>query len=388
MELWKHQQNFLDKNPDKAVICHEAGLGKTRTAIEWLKKRPTLSCLIIVPKAIKQKWKDDLKKWECVNPCTVITKEEVKKGTYTPDAMIIDEAHHVSSPLFIAKMRSQITESVYAIIKRNPAMPRLFLTANPVRSSPANLHTLLYMSVREIDWKEYRKYFYRLQHLPYLPRPAWMPKKGWQKDMPKLINKYCHVALMSDCFDVPVHQYQTIGIDLSEDTKEAIKRTDDNEWEAIKIWYAKNRLENGVEKLEWIKDYIEGRRKVVIVCKYKEQIAMYANEIGKVRYTLTLTGDTKDQGGVIRDAQESAECVLIIQSQVCSGFDLDSFACMIFASFDWSWVNFSQMHGRINRGHNLHRNEYYYLIGGAKDKAVFDAMKLKEDFDIRKIKNG
>lgn len=387
--LWQHQQNFLERNPDKAILAWDGGTGKTRTAIEWLNKRPQLKdVLIVCTKAIKSKWEDDLVLWGCVVPCTVVTKEEVKKGTYKPDALIVDEAHHVSSPLFIAKDRSDITTAIYDIISNNPDIPRLMLTANPVRSSPANLHTLLYMTVRQIPWKEYRDYFYKLTTAPYLPRPVWLPKKGWQKDMVTLIAKYCDVALMSDCFDVPIHEYTDVSITLDKDTLQKIRAVDDNEWDAVKIWHTKNRLENGIEKLRWIKDYANSRRKIVIICKYKEQIAMYAKELSKIREVFTLTGDTKNQGGVIKDAQDSPECFLIIQSQVTAGYDLDQFSTMIFASYDWSWVNYSQAQKRMTRGHNLHRNEYINLVAGDKDKSVLQSLLLKQDFDISKIKNG
>lgn len=355
-----------------------------------MKLRPGKKFLIVVPKAIKRKWIEDLIKWDTNNPNLVLTKEEVKKWMKQIiedgyDGIIGDEAHHYASPLFVAKDRSQVTEAVYEIIKANPDMHVLFLTANVVRSSPANLHTLLYMSVKQIPWKEYQDYFYKLTVLPFLPRPAWMPKKGWQKKMPALINKYCSVALMRDCADVPIHEYQTIDIELNKGTLGDIENIKEQEWEPIKLWYAEHRLENRLEKLNWIKEFIEGRKKVVIICRYKEQIELYARYLSKMREVFTLTGDTKDQGQVIKDAQESAECVLIVQSQVTAGYDLDSFSTMIFASCDWSWVNHSQAMGRINRIHNLHRNEYIYLVAGEKDRAILSSLEEKKDFDIATV---
>lgn len=389
--LWKHQSKFLEQNPDIAVLAWEGGLGKSRTAIEWVNKRPWASLVLVVcPKAIQQKWKDDVKKWGCSVMSIVVTKEEIKKldPMSLPSKMLLiaDEAHHYTSPLFVAKDRSQITEAIYKIIRRNQKMPRLFLTATPVRSSPANMHTLLYLTVKQIDWKKYRDYFYRLTTLPYLPRPAWMPKPKWQKEMPKLIGKYCDVALVKDCFDVPIHSEEEIAIELTPETKAKIKAIDNQEWDAVKLWHAKNRLENGLEKLAWIKQYSETRSKVVIICKYKEQIETYAKELAKTRQTFVVTGDIKDQFGIIQEAQDSAECFILIQSQVTAGYDLDKFSSMIFASYDWSSVNFLQAHWRVERGHNLHRNEYRYLVAGKKDRSVLDALKLKEDFEISKVK--
>jgi len=385
LPLYKHQQEFLDKNPDKAILAWEAGIGKTRASIEWMKLRPRKMVLIICTKAIKQKWIEDLKKWDCKNTTEVITKEEFKKSSIIPDALIVDEAHNFVSPLFIASSRSQLSTSLYNLIKENPDMPRLFLTANPVRSSPANLHTLLTFKGVPIEWKKWQGAFYQLIRRPYLPRPVWDPKEGWQKRMIPIIEKYCEVSLMSDCFDVPVHNHSVIDIPLNEDTKKEIKGLVAEAWEPMKLWCAEHRLENGIEKLEWIKEFSKGRRKVVIICKYTEQILAYEKELKKDRETFVLNGQTKDQGQIIKDAQESSECFLIVQAQVSAGYDLDQFSTMIFASASWSWVDHSQCHGRINRAHNLHRNEYIYLVAGEKDKRVLESLEAKKDFDVSQI---
>ncbi len=389
-KLYQHQQKFLDKNPNVGIIVFEAGTGKTLTAIEWIKLRPNKTVLIIVPKTIKKKWIEDLKKFECKNECDVITKEEFKKENYLGieskkrDLLIVDEVHNFASPIYISKFRSDLTTNLFNYInKHNP--DRLLLSATPVRSVPANLHTILTFGGVDIKWEKWRDYFYTLVRRPYSPRPFYEPIKGWQKKMPPIIEKYCHVARMRDCIDVPVHEYQYIDIELSKKTKDSIKALKSEIWEATKLWYAENRMENGLEKLEWIKDFAEGHPKVVIVCKYREQIDLYKEQL-KDREVFVLHGGVKDQGQVIKDAQDSPECYLLIQSQVSAGYDLDSFDIMIFASMDWGYVNKVQMEARINRIHNLHRNQYIYLIGGEKDRAVIERLKMGEDFDISLIR--
>lgn len=387
MELYKHQQDFITKNPDKAILAWEAGTGKTRAAIEWASLRPDFHPIVICTKAIKVKWFRDMVNWGYEGDYTIYTKEEFKKaeipqGKYL---LIVDEAHNFSSPLYFAKLRSQLSTKLFQFIQENLNMPRLLLTANPVRSSPANLHTLLTFAGYNAPWDKWKDKFYTLIRRPYLPRPAWEPVKGWQKQMVPIIEKYCHVALMKDCADVPIHEHQVSTVLLNDKTLEAIKKLDLEEWEPMKKWCGEHRLENGVEKLEWIKDYAKGRRKVVIICKYTDQILQYAKELARDRETFILNGATKDQGQVIKDAQESPECFLIVQAQVSAGYDLDSFSTMIFASCSWSWVDHSQCHGRINRMHNLHRNEYIYLVSGEKDLAILESLEAKKDFDVNKI---
>ena len=61
MKLYKHQQNFIDKNPDKALLVWDTGTGKSLTAIHWLLKRKSKKSLLICPKNIVKKWERELK---------------------------------------------------------------------------------------------------------------------------------------------------------------------------------------------------------------------------------------------------------------------------------------------------------------------------------------
>src|SRR3990167_4853635 len=139
IKLYDHQKKFLEKNPDKAMICFEAGTGKTKTAVEWLRSRQG-NALIVIPKRLRIKWREELGDVKA----TIVTKEEFKKIQDFPNctALVLDEAHFASAPLF-TKQRSQIATKVYNFIKKNPDMPVLLLTATPICSTPANLHSLL-----------------------------------------------------------------------------------------------------------------------------------------------------------------------------------------------------------------------------------------------------
>jgi superfamily II DNA or RNA helicase len=197
MELYKHQKEFLDKKLKKALICFEIGTGKTFTAVEWLRDKQE-NALVIVPKRIKGKWGKDLGDVKAL----VVTKEEFKKIVFKnkPSALVIDEAHNHNSPLF-TRQRSQLATKTYDLIKKFPDMPVLLLTGTPVSSSPANLHTLLCYIGKFVPWDKWRNAFYNLEKKPYLPYPAWIPKKNWRKLIQPILLKHTHTALMSDCVD-------------------------------------------------------------------------------------------------------------------------------------------------------------------------------------------
>lgn len=377
MQLYKHQQRFVDRNPDKALLVWEAGTGKSLAGIEWLRRRP-LKRLVVCPKSIKGKWIRDMEKHHIET--IVMTKEEFKKKT--PEgirAVVFDEAHHHSSPLFAGK-RSKIAEQTYLFIKNNPDMSVLLLTATPIRSTPWNLHTLLCYMGYYVDWKKWRDRFFELTVRPYLPRPAWLPTKIWRKDIRSTLEKHADIVLMKDCVgELPPITEEKIK--LKPPTPfEPLDETD-LDWNASAEWYAEHRHENGVYKTKEILRIAEQFRKVIVVCNYVDQVEEYAKVLSKDRQTYTLYGKTKDQDSVISNAQTDDECFLVVQAGMGEGYDADTFSCIIFASMSYKYIDYYQMQRRVRRIHNLHPVSYYFLLGGPKDEAVLKQIQLGKDFD-------
>jgi hypothetical protein len=85
-------------------------------------------------------------------------------------------------------------------------------------------------------------------------------------------------------------------------------------------------------------------------------------------------------GQVVADAESSGECYLVVQAQVGAGFELPSFAVMIFASMSYGARDFTQMRGRTKRINALKPLKYYYLLAGRCDKMVYNSVKQGLDF--------
>lgn len=352
------------------VVNHNCG--KSHVAKLWMhlgtrRKNPVVIC----PKQIVSDWKD--------SGATVYSFEQFKKAYQErtlpePTAIIVDEADGMASPLFVAKSRSQRTEALYEYVMDNPQAHILLLSATPVRSTPWNMHTLLVLArlVSPETWKSYREKYFALTNMPYLPRPAWIPRQGWQKMMPALIERYTYTALMSDLVDLPPETHEIIK--LKEPDYE-----ENDEWEPAKQFSEDHRLEQrGKDKK--IKEITKGFRKAVIVCRYREQIDDLKKSLSRERATLVLDGRTKDVGAVVAEAEALSECYLIIQAQVGAGFELPSFAVMIFASQSYGARDYTQMKGRIKRINALKPLKYFYLQAGRCDRMVYNAVKKGLDF--------
>lgn len=377
MKLYPHQEKFLKDNPDKALLAFETGTGKSLCALEWMKLRPNEHHLIIVPKNIVEKWSEDCIKHNIRN-FTVVTKENFKKMT-TVDftSVILDEADFFASPLF-KKGRSQMAEKLYRMLMEQDIEHILLLTATPYRNQPHSIHTLLSYIGKAPRWKEWQSKMYEIKILPYLPRPAWMPKKKWRKDAIAFATPRIYTAKMCDIFTVPTqweehHNIKTVP--LREDALQSFT--------PVGQWHEKARAETGKEKLEWIKEYLTGKSKVIISCRYKEHIAFFEKELSKTYQVYIVTGETKDQEGTIREAENDPECILIVQSDIGAGWEAPSFSYMIFANLSFSYRSYVQMKGRILRANRLKQNWYVHLIGGKHDQEVFTRIvQMRQDFSI------
>lgn len=370
-KLLPHQVRFLDRNPDKDLICWEGGTGKTVGAATWLQlKKRDEDALVICPKRVVDKWKDELKKWG--TKATVVSKENFKKLPIQRwSSLVVDEADEFASPLFL-KGRSALSESLYNLIKEYD-MPTLLLTATPIRSTPWNLHTLLCFKGIYIDWKTWRAKYFSLENRPYLHRPAWLPRSNWRTMIRQELEKHADIVLMKDCVEYMPEVTETV---ISVPSEPFINNP---EWEPSAAFVAEHRHEqqNKAQKIVEIgKEY----RKVLVVAYYVEQIEELEKSLGRDRQTFSIHGSVKDQEDIIHQANEADECFFIVQASLGSGFDADSFSCVIFASMAYGVRNFVQMKWRVQRIKNLHPVIYYYLMGGKCDEAVKESIDAGKDF--------
>jgi superfamily II DNA or RNA helicase len=365
MKLYKHQQNFKDNMQNKMLVVWEGGLGKTVAGCLWLSDNRDSDALVIAPKRVLEKWRAELKKWG--TKATVLSKEQFKK---TPikiwSGVVVDEIDEFSSPLF-TKGRSQLSESLYNLVKAFPDMPIIGLSATPVRSSPNNLHSILCFLGHFIEYKKWRAEFFSLEYRPYLPRPAWMPKPDWRQRIRPYLEKYADVVLLKNCVDdVPSVDEEIVIM------KRKAQVVEGN-------FFDRHRLEQE-DKLKEILDIGKEYRKVLVVAFYVEQVEALAKELKKDRETFMVHGSVKNQEELLKQANECDECFLVIQASLGAGFDADTFSCVVFASMSYKARDFVQMKYRVRRIHNLHPVKYWYLIGGKCDLAVKKTIDLGRDF--------
>lgn len=367
MQLLPHQQRIVDLNPAKAILNWEMRVGKTLPASVWVDHPAQAgNTYIICKKSNKRGWQDMGTK------ATVLTKEEFKKVAgeiVNPTAIVVDECHHFGSALFV-KPRSQLATALYTLLKKYPACHFLGLSATPVRNSPWSFHTLLcYLGVY-IPWKDWRREFFELQHLPFMKFPAWMPRSDWRARMDKYVRKYTDIVALSEVVDsLPPATSRVIRI-----KQKPYKRPMDE----VVTWVHAHRYEQTGK----VKEILElGYKKVILVCKYTDQILELAEALKGEKPVFVLNGQTKDQEETIRQAQEAEECYLIVQSMMGEGWDGWSFGALVFVSMSHTYVEYVQMLGRLRHPKHLKATETLYLLGGVWDDRIYKSLLAGNDFN-------
>lgn len=370
MELFLHQQKYAKGYKDKELVVHEGGTGKTVCASVWLTDGRDNDALVICPKRVVIKWQKELKLWGA--KATVLSKEQFKKIPIKKwSAIVVDEADEFASPLF-TKNRSQLSDSLYNLIKTYN-MPTLLLTATPIRSNPWNLHTLLCFVHIYIDWKKWREKFFTLEKRPFMPRMAWFPKSDWREQIRPILEKYSDIILLKDCVkDLPPEITGIIKI-----PNEPFENNP--EWEAKASFVAEHKHEQK-NKLKYIQEIGKEYRKVLVVAYYVEQVEELGKQLSKERQTFIIHGSIKEQEKLLLEANKVDECYLVVQASLGSGFDADTFSCVIFASMSYSVRDYMQMKYRIRRIKNLHPVIYYHLLVGRCDKAILKNVQNGFDF--------
>lgn len=377
MKLYKHQQAFADKNPDRAMLVWETGTGKTISACVWMKARPNIKMLVSCPKGIIGKWRRDLKEWNVTN-ADVCSRDEVKKiDLKNYGGLVLDEAQDFSSPLF-TKQRSARTTVIYNYIKIRPRAMILLLTATPVRSTPWNIHTLAcYLGTVWDKGQFLHKFFHMTDKFGVR---HYEKNDGWQSMIRPYVESISDIVLMSDCVDVPQQFHKVVNVKWEAQNEKKLQKQMFEE-NIVVEWHARHRAEQSGNKWRELKKILDGHRKVIVVCHYRDQIDDYVKRIGDNRLVYVLNGDTKDQDAVIEGAKSADDCVFIIQAQMGAGFDAGEFSVVVFASIDFKYISMVQMKGRVKRINNLHENTFIYLMGGKCDRSVYNTIMTGKDFD-------
>ncbi len=404
-KLFEHQALIITDGKLKTGIFLGTGGGKTRVALYLGRKK----MLIIAPKTQVQdkNWEREASKIDIPCDITVISKETFRRDwEKLPryDTVIGDESHTLCgvSPSTVRRKgieipkTSQLFESVYKYIQKHEP-ERVYL----VSATPAPTPMAVWGAARLLGhtWKfnQFRDRFYTGIRNGFSTR--WIPKtdKVSKAAFARMVRSIGYVGRLEDWFDVPEQTFMTKHFPLSDVQADRIREIAVEYPDPAQSMTKIDQIENGVLKATTFtepevfacgkNDYILERAnefpRLLIFAKYTDQIRAIRIMLEKAgKKVLVLDGQTKDKGVLIKEANESKECVVIAQSQISSGYALPEYPCVLFASLSGSLVDLIQAYGRVQRMDHLKKNLYIFLVTtGGIDEARYKANMRKEDFN-------
>jgi superfamily II DNA or RNA helicase len=392
MELYSHQQEIIDNNPARHLLAFDVGTGKTLIAIR-LANLNCKTCIVVTIKTLKQKWINDINSEPSTCQFFILTKEEFKAQHRTLpayDGVIIDEAH------WFAGVKSGMSKTMIWYCNHHNIKYRWLLSATPYLSTPYNIFTLA--RILGYDWNYYRftkKYFHEI---PMGTRTVVKPRPNLEREMAELVRTIGSVMAFDDMehvYDLPNQHHILENFERTPEQQTAIDTLYEPNF--ITRWTKAHTIENGIlysdgytekqvypcTKNDRLIEIIDSHKKVAVFARYTEQIEMLENLLRERGYTVfTLTGKTKDRQGLIDTANQSADCVIIIQSQISEGYELPGFSHIVFMSMSFSFKDYKQGMGRFLRANAIKENWYYHLVTDGVDKDVYNSIMKKQDFSF------
>lgn len=417
--LKPHQEFIVNEDRAMAPIALGVGGGKTIVALSLARGKT----LVIMPKQQKEDrtWENNAEKFGIEIDMTTISKETFRRDWQKLDrydTLIVDESHTVlgMTPDMVTRKgvkypkTSQLYDSVAGYIQKHKPERFYPCSGTPI-PHPMNLYALAKLMGINWDFEQFRKRFYVERKQGF--RSMWFERKD-QASKELLVRLFkeklgAFTGQLSDWFEVPDQEHQTVLLALTPEQEEAIKEIRKEEADPM-VARAKIRcIENGIlygtevvdislkeskmvrsvkhfrsHKMDSIVYLCSKYDKVIVFANYTAQIEAIKEELEKnYKIVFTLTGKTRDRGNVIQTVEETPRCVLIVQTTISAGWEVPSCRCVIFASKGWRFVDYSQALGRNLRLNNLDiaDNIYYHLVvKGGPDHDCHKSILLGEDF--------
>lgn len=403
--IYQHQSDIIRDDPKKTGLWLGTGSGKTLIALSLARGKT----LVICPKTQKEdrNWEREAQKNKLLVDLTVISKEAFRRDwEHLPryDTVIVDEAHTClgvtpnvrQRKKVIVPRASQLFEALqtYLFIHK-PA--RLYLCTATIMRSPMTVWAAATLLGQNWNFFDFRQVYY--VKLPMPGRDVYTPKKddATKERLAQVVRKLGYVGRLEDYFDVPDQTYKTIHLDLTAKQKARIKELALEYPEPIVRVGKIHQVENGVlsgdefaepeefdnEKIDTILDLAVEFPRMVVFAKYTAQIHAIGEALAQKGYkTFRLTGQTLDRGWLISEANASPTGIFIAQAQISAGWELPEYPVMVFASRTYSFVDYDQALGRIQRANNIKKNLYINLVvKGGIDEAVDKCISQKQDFN-------
>lgn len=410
LQLKPHQIEAIFDPRTKLGLWMRPRCGKTPTAI----RRATAlvkTCLVIVPKHIKEQWESEIKKWNNTDCKFIIyTKERFRidsidhienKGRRKTlvfsdvipkcEMVIVDEVHRQAS-----NYANKFFKCLLHYVQVNATPHVVLLSGTPWNKNPWSVYSYGLLLGKDWDfWKWQNRYFTRIQAGT---RQFFKPKEKMFPELVTLLQGLGITVRLEDIADIKDDYEEVEYFDLNAEQKLHIKQVVDPT--PVARYGKYHQLEGGtlttdgycdalsfeIEKDKRLIELVEDEDKIIIVCRYLRQLDKYKTLLGHLnRPIFIIRGEMEeDLSVVIQEAENSPQAIVLVQADKSDGYSLKSFSTMVFASMSYSFISYDQMKERMKAMDKNHKGCYYIHLltrGKSIDKGIYDSVKKGQDFN-------
>jgi vacuolar-type H+-ATPase subunit F/Vma7 len=409
MKLHKHQEDIIATSRQKECLWMRPRTGKTPTSIRLACSRVS-SCLVIVPKHIKEQWEAEIAKWNNTDcKFTIITKERFRIDSIASikkqgrrqtlvfsdkipkcEMVIIDEVHRQAS-----NYANKFFKCLMNYLSTHHTKHILLLSGTPWNKSPWSPYSYGKLLGKDWKWEEWQRYFFT--RIQMGRRSFYKPNEKMFHVLVGFLDKMGKTVRLEDITESLPDEELVEYFDLNAEQKKAIGNVTDTTPLARCIKY--QQIEQGslkstgydegwetpIEKDKRILELAEDNDKLIIVCKFLAQIEKYRSALTEAGYKVyVIKGDMKENlKDLCEEANRKEKAIAIIQADKSDGYDMKSFSTMVFASMSYSFISYDQMRERMKSMTKKEPCQYIYLLtrGKSMDRAVYDSVKKGEDFN-------
>lgn len=352
---------------------------------------------------------------------------------FKADVLVCDESHKIKN------VQSKVSKRIFTLSKNIPR--KYLLTGTPISKGYEDIFSQFKIMKPEIlgtSWKEFEEEY--LVKGGYMNKQIKGYKH--KKRLQKIIDKNSFKVKKEECLKLPPMTEQDVKCELHNKAKKAYNQLDkemyteieaigidikaakqllkDNDikvtksMSAIKLLHSasqfsstyevalemaltkNNKLQQlcggflkleeeelfvGTNKLELMQDLIETSTKpVVIFCNFRAELTLIKTTLEKKYRVAELSGKTKKKGEVIKDFQSGKFDIIVVQIAAGSaGITLTKSSTMIFYSWNYKYIDYSQAKARIHRiGQENPVNIYYLVTKNTVDEDILEVLRDRE----------
>ena len=386
--LYPHQEKALRELSNGKILCGGVGSGKSMVAVAYYMKYEQPKDVYVITTAKKRDdldWHGEFVKYgvytyvSTEGKLTVESWNNIAKFKDVKDAFFIfDEQRLVGSGTWVRAFLKIARENNWILLSATPG-------DNWMDYIPVFLANGYYRN--RTEFKE--------QHVIYEPYVKFPKVKGY-KGVQKLLRHRMNVLV-----DMPYERHttrHTIDVDVSYDSVawKTLMKTRWNPYEdkpiesAPEMGYLMRRVvTSDKSRLDAVREVMEKHPRLIIFYNYNYELELLRDYLDSLAGTDGIGSIYREWNGQKHEGiPDQLKWVYLVQYTAgAEGWNCIETDAMLFYSLTYSYKQFEQAYGRIDRLNTPFSDLYYYVLKSKDpmDRAVQNAQKLKKDFNLRRF---